>query len=98
MPPRRPTLRSVNQPCGAAMLIETLSRIFANTPTWVLPLFIALMGFGLSQTRTRTVSARALAIAPLAMAAWSLYSVIAIFGSFAAAATWAAGAAIALGI
>jgi hypothetical protein len=79
------------------MLFEIVKQILVNTPTWVFALFIALTGFGLSQTRTRTVGERMLAVAPLAMAGWSLYSVIAIFGSVAGA-IWAAGAAIALSI
>jgi hypothetical protein len=79
------------------MLFEILKQIVANTPTWVYALFLALTGFGLSQTRTRTVSERMLGVAPLAMAGWSLYSVVAAFGA-PAATVWAGGAAIALGI
>jgi hypothetical protein len=80
------------------MYFEILKQIVLHTPTWVYALFIALMGFGLSQLRSRSVSERMLAVAPLAMAAWSLYSVIVAFGTLTAAAVWAAGAAVALGI
>jgi hypothetical protein len=88
----------LTQPDGHLILLGIVKKVVVNTPTWVYALFIALAGFGLSQTRTRTVGAHMLAIAPLGMAAYSLYSVIAAFGSVAAAATWAAGAALALGI
>ena len=80
------------------MYFEILKQIVMNTPTWVYALFIALVGFGLSQVRARSVSAGRLAIAPLAMAAWSLSSVIGAFGTVTAAAVWAAGAAVTLGI
>jgi hypothetical protein len=88
----------LTQPDGNQILLGIVRRVIANTPTWVYALFIALIGFGVSQLRTRTVSERTLALTPLGMAAWSLYSVIAAFGSVTAAAVWAAGAAVALGI
>jgi hypothetical protein len=88
----------LTQPDGLQILLSIVKRVVTNTPTWVYPLFIALTGFGLSQLRTRTVSERVLAIAPLGMAAWSLFSVIAAFGTLTAAAIWTAGAALALAI
>src|SRR4051812_47759040 len=87
-----------SSPTEKPMYFEILKQIVVHTPTWVYALFIALMGFGLSQLRTRTVNERMLAVAPLAMAAWSFYSVIAAFGTVTAGAVWAAGAAVALGI
>jgi hypothetical protein len=88
----------VSQPDGHLILLGVARRVIANTPTWVYALFIALVGFGLSQTRKRTISERALFLAPIGMAGFSLYSVIGVFGSAAAASIWAAGAAVALGI
>src|ERR1700730_16797787 len=86
----------LTQPDGTRILLGLVRQVVTNTPTWVYALFIALAGFGLSQTRTRTVNERMLAVAPLAMAGWSLYSVIATFGTVTAAAVWAAGATVAL--
>jgi hypothetical protein len=88
----------LTRPDGHLILLGIVKRVVLNTPPWVYAMFIALAGFGLSQTRTRTVNERVLAVAPLGMAAWSLYSVVAAFGTVSAAATWAAGAAIALAI
>lgn len=88
----------LTQPDGHLILLGIVKRVVLNTPTWVYALFIALAGFGLSQTRNRTVGVYMLAIAPLGMAGYSLYSVIAAFGSLAAAATWAAGVALAFGL
>jgi hypothetical protein len=62
----------LTQPDGNQILLGIVRRVIANTPTWVYALFIALIGFGVSQLRTRTVSERTLALTPLGMAAWSL--------------------------
>jgi len=87
----------LTQPDGGQILLGIVRRVVANTPTWVYALFIALTGFGLSQTRKRSVSEVVLAATPLGMLGWSLYSVIAAFG-LPAAAVWAGGAIIAVSI
>jgi hypothetical protein len=88
----------VTQPDGHLILLSIVKRVVLRTPPWVYALFIALIGFGLSQTRTRTVSERALVLLPLAMTAYSFYGVTLAFGVSAAdVAAWCAGIALALG-
>jgi hypothetical protein len=88
----------VTQPDGHLILLSIVKRVVLRTPPWVYALFIALIGFGLSQTRTRTVSERALVLLPLGMTAYSFYGVTLAFGvSAAGVAAWCAGVALALG-
>jgi hypothetical protein len=89
----------VTQPDGHLILLSIVKRVVLRTPPWVYALFIALIGFGLSQTRTRTVSERALVLVPLGMTAYSFYGMTLAFGVSAADVTaWCAGVALALGL
>jgi hypothetical protein len=89
----------LTQPDGHLILLGIVKRVIANTPPWVYALFVALVGFGLSQTRTRAVHEHVLAILPLAMTGYSFYGMTLAFGLFAAGvAAWVAGVAAALGI
>lgn len=69
------------------MLIEILRR----TPPWVFVLFFVLLGLGLLQSRSRTVSLpRAMAL-PLAMILLSAYGVFSVFpGSLMGISAWLA--------
>jgi hypothetical protein len=87
----------LTQPDGAQILLQVLKRVVVNTPTWVYALFIALIGFGWSQTRSRNVHQYFLGLAPLGMTAFSLYGTVQAFG-VTAIGVWATGAAAALGL
>ena len=69
-----------------------LSDILMHTPPWVWGLLAGLVALGLLQTRRRQVGLARAALLPAAMLAWSLWSVMAGFGSPLAAAAWALGA------
>jgi len=86
----------LTQPDGYLILMQILKRVVLNTPTWVYALFIALLGFGWLQTRSRSVHQYFLAIAPLGMTAFSLYGTLQAFG-LPAVGVWATGVAAALG-
>jgi hypothetical protein len=74
---------------GAAMLIQILQ----HTPTWVFFLFAALLWLGLSQTLTRTVRLRRIALQAFGLTAFSLYSTVSAFQGFPPALlVWLAGA------
>jgi len=89
----------LTQPDGHLVLFGIVKQVVLKTPPWVYALFIALVGFGLSQTRTRAVHERVVAIPPVAMTAYSFYGMTLAFGlSAAGIAAWAAGFAAALGI
>jgi hypothetical protein len=88
----------LTRPDGLDILADIVHRIVLGTPAWVYALFVALVGFGLSQTRTRSVGETAVLLLPLAMVAYSFVSVVLAFGwTLAAAAVWTAGVALALG-
>ena len=63
-----------------------LSDILMHTPPWVWGLLAGLVALGLLQTRRRQVGLARAALLPAAMLAWSLWSVMAGFGSPLAAA------------
>ena len=89
----------LTQPDGHLVLLAIVKRVVLNTPSWVYALFIALIGFGLTQTRTRTVSERMVVALPLAMTAYSFYGMTLAFGVSAADVfAWCAGVALALGV
>lgn len=69
-----------------------LSDILAHTPPWVWGLLAGLIVLGLLQTRQRQVGLARAALLPVAMLGWSLWSVVAGFGSALALAAWALGA------
>ncbi len=52
-----------------------MTQILTHTPLWVFALFFGLVYLGYLQSRTRQVSRGRLIVLPLAMLAWSLYSV-----------------------
>ena len=58
-----------------------LSQIVTRTPPWVWGLLLALLGLGLHQMFTRTVSLRRVTLLPLAMVALSLYGTVSAFGA-----------------
>ena len=58
-----------------------LYQIVAHTPTWVWILLTALLGLGLSQVATRTVSLQRMTAMPLAMVGLSLYGTVSAFGA-----------------
>lgn len=89
----------LTQPDGHLILFGTVKQVVLKTPPWVYALFIALVGFGLSQTRTRAVHERVLAILPVAMTAYSFYGMTLAFGlSATGIAAWTGGFAAALAI
>jgi hypothetical protein len=89
----------LTQPDGHLILFGIVKRVVLKTPPWVYALFIALVGFGLSQTRARAVHERVLAILPVAMTAYSFYGMTLAFGlSATSIAAWIGGFAAALGI
>lgn len=59
------------------MLLEILQ----HTPLWVFGLFFGLVFLGYSQTKTRTISTRRLAILPIAMLCLSASGVGSTFGT-----------------
>lgn len=81
---------------------EALGPIVKQTPTWVFGLFAALVALGLSQVRTRDVSAIRMALMPVAMTGLSLWGTISAFGASPlfgyVLLAWAAGAAVTLGL
>jgi NADH:ubiquinone oxidoreductase subunit 6 (subunit J) len=58
-----------------------LTQIVANTPAWVWLLLVALLWIGLSQTRTRTVSIKKVAILPIIMTILSFSGTVSAFGA-----------------
>lgn len=58
---------------------QAIGQILKSTPTWVWGLFAALLALGLSQVRTREVSAVRMAITPLAMTGFSLWGTVSAF-------------------
>ncbi len=89
------------------MLIQLIAQhpaaigtVLNNTPVWVGGLFAALLALGLSQARTRRVSALRMALVPLAMTGLSLWGMFSAFGTSPMFAwvlvTWLAGTALAL--
>ncbi|TXH12197.1 DUF6622 family protein [Pseudoxanthomonas mexicana] len=67
-----------------------MTQILTHTPLWVFGLFFGLVYLGYLQSRTRQVSRGRLIVLPLAMLAWSLYSVWSTFDAhLTALAAWA---------
>ena len=67
-----------------------MTQILTHTPLWVFTLFFGLVYLGYLQSRTRQVSRGRLIVLPLAMLAWSLYSVWSTFDAhLTALAAWA---------
>jgi len=67
-------------------------QILSHTPTWVFVLFAGLLGFGLIQTRDRSVKKRVAYVLPAAMVALSLSGVQSSFGfTPVPVAAWAVG-------
>lgn len=81
---------------------QALGQIVKNTPTWVFGLLAALLALGLSQVRTRDVSAMRMAITPAAMTGLSLWGTISAFSASPlfgyVLLAWAAGAALMLAL
>lgn len=78
-----------------------ITQILAHTPLWVFGLFFGLVYLGYQQSRTRLVSRNRLIVLPVAMLAWSLYSVWSTFDTHVTAiVAWACawGAVVALGL
>jgi len=76
-----------------------LLQILRHTPPWVFVLFAALLAVGLTQWPTRRVGVGRLAVLPLAMSAWSLYSTVAAFGFVVnVLMAWLIGLALAAGV
>lgn len=78
-----------------------ITQILTHTPLWVFGLFFGLVYLGYVQSRTRQVSRSRLIVLPIAMLAWSLYSVWSTFGAHVAAlAAWACAwaAVVAVGL
>ena len=55
-------------------------QILSHTPIWVYALFLVLLGFGLMQTRTRTVTKIPALLLPVGMIALSLAGIKSSFG------------------
>ena len=67
-----------------------ITQILSHTPLWVFGLFFGLVYLGYVQSRTRQVSRSRLTMLPIAMLAWSLYSVWSTFDAhLTALAAWA---------
>lgn len=76
-----------------------LTQIVTHTPIWVLPLLLALVWLGLSQTRTRSVSLTRITILPLVMTGLSLQgSIAASAGNFTVLLAWLLGAGLSAGL
>jgi hypothetical protein len=78
-----------------------ITQILTHTPLWVFGLFFGLVYLGYVQSRTRQVSRNRLIVLPIAMLAWSLYSVWSTFDAhLTALAAWACawGAVVAIGL
>ncbi|CAN7204379.1 hypothetical protein LJR168_003007 [Pseudoxanthomonas sp. LjRoot168] len=78
-----------------------MMQILTHTPLWVFGLFFGLVYLGCLQSRTRQVSRGRLIVLPVAMLAWSLYSVWSTFDAHLTALTawacaWVAVVAIAM--
>jgi len=78
-----------------------MTQILSHTPLWVFGLFVGLVYLGYLQSRTRLVSRGRLIVLPVAMLAWSLYSVWSTFDAHLTALTawacaWVAVVAISL--
>lgn len=78
-----------------------MMQILTHTPLWVFGLFFGLVYLGCLQSRTRQVSRGHLIVLPVAMLAWSLYSVWSTFDAHLTALTawacaWVAVVAIAM--
>jgi hypothetical protein len=58
-----------------------LIQIIANTPAWVWLLLVALLWIGFTQTRTRTVSIKKVAVLPIIMTILSLSGTVSAFGA-----------------
>lgn len=72
-------------------------QILQHTPLWVFGLFIGLIFLGYSQTKTRKISARRLAILPIAMLCLSAFGVWSTFGASPLGFTlWLSGIALLL--
>jgi hypothetical protein len=56
-----------------------LIQILQHTPTWVFVLFAALLWLGLSQTFTRTVRFKRIALQAIGLTGFSLYSAVSAF-------------------
>jgi len=86
---------------NTAFLTPTLSivqRAVAGTPLWVWGLLVALVALGLLQARTRSVHELRLALLPLAMAAYSFFGLMLLFGfTLPGAVAWLAGLAASVG-
>jgi len=75
------------------MLIEILK----HTPLWVFVLFLALLVYGYSQSKNRTVSPRRIAFLPVVMISLSFYGVLSAFYlSFIALALWGVGLGVSI--
>nr|WP_298125680.1 DUF6622 family protein [uncultured Pseudoxanthomonas sp.] len=69
-----------------------MTHILAHTPLWVFGLFFGLVYLGSVQSRTRQVSRNRLIVLPIAMLAWSVYSVWWTFDAhLTALSAWACG-------
>ncbi len=76
-----------------------LLQIVQHTPAWVWGLFVALVGFGLSQARAREVSLARLTILPLVLLALSFSGVVSTFAhATIAILAWAVGVIAAIGL
>lgn len=72
-----------------------LNQVVIHTPIWVWPLFLGLLWLGLSQTVTRSVPLRRVALVALGMAGWSLHGTLSAFGSQGwVLPAWLAGSAL----
>ena len=66
-----------------------MTQILTHTPLWVFGLFFGLVYLGYLQSRTRQVARGRLIVLPIAMLAWSLYSVWSTFDAhLTALAAW----------
>ena len=74
-------------------------QIIQHTPVWVWGLFVALVAFGLSQTRDRAVSLTRVTILPLVLLALSFWGVVSTFAhATIAIVAWGAGVATAIAL
>jgi hypothetical protein len=72
-----------------------MQEILAHTPRWVFVLLIILVGVGLQQTRTRSVTLQRLTLLPLTMLGLSFYGVWITFnGSALGVACWLGAALV----
>ncbi len=81
---------------------SAIGTVLKNTPVWVWGLFGTLLALGLSQVRTRSVSAIRMTLMPLAMTGFSLWGTGSAFGKSPlfpwVLAVWLAGAALTLAL